>query len=156
MSLAMEVGGWDAEWIAEDWHMGIKCFLLTLGRTSVQPVLLPTINYSPEANSWMETIHARYAQAKRHALGLSDLAYYFMMLPLIFVRLSSDRQNGAGLADFWSLTIRGLPYLVKLVNTHIIIGIMATYAVLDAILKKVMVVFLDHSITGIFERTFFV
>merc|ERR1719174_2738137 len=102
LELAQRVGGWDAEWIAEDWHMGIKCFLLTLGRSQVKPVALPTLNYSPEAETWLGTCHARFVQAKRHALGFSDLSYYFMMLPLIFLHLSQpSRTDGANLADFW-------------------------------------------------------
>merc|ERR1719217_1597714 len=72
-ALASRVGGWDTEWIAEDWHMGIKCFLLTLGECRVEPVMLPTINYTPEDTTWWSTLLARWTQAKRHALGFSDL-----------------------------------------------------------------------------------
>jgi hypothetical protein len=155
LALANEVGGWDAEWIAEDWHMGIKCFLMTLGRSTVQPVLLPTINYSPETNTWTGTIHARFEQAKRHALGFSDLAYYFMVLPLIFVRVSSGRHASATLADFWSLLFKGMPYLIRFVNVHVLLGIMVSYAFLDTTLKHVMVLMLNQSFSGLFERTFF-
>merc|ERR1711874_33377 len=89
LQLAIRVGGWDADWIAEDWHMGIKCFLMTLGQSRIQPIFLPTINYMPEDKTWLSTLHARWSQAKRHALGFSDMSYYFMMLPLLFCHLNS-------------------------------------------------------------------
>jgi hypothetical protein len=154
-ALANEVGGWDAEWIAEDWHMGIKCFLLTLGRSHVQPVLLPTINYTPEDDTWLGTVSARFTQAQRHALGFSDLVYYFMMLPLILTHLHTVKQPGAGLEDFWKLFFGGIPYLIKIVNVHVVVGIMSLYALLDTVLKKVMLFILGHSISELFDRTFF-
>lgn len=152
------VGGWDAEWIAEDWHMGIKCFLLTLGRSEVKPVALPTLNYSPEADTWMKTCEARFVQAKRHALGFSDLSYYFMMLPLIFLHLSTvKRKDGADLADFWRLFFSGLAHVVRLVNTHVILGILTLYAVFDMVLKQLMLALMQQArgIEGLFSRTFF-
>lgn len=159
--LAHKVGGWDAEWIAEDWHMGIKCFLFTLGRSEVVPVALPTLNYSPEAATWMGTCNARFIQAKRHALGFSDLSYYFMMLPLIFLHLTTvKREDGANLSDFWRLVFAGLALIVRLVNTHVVLGILTLYAVFDMILKQIMIAMMGRSafgrgIEGLFERTFF-
>mmetsp|Transcript_46783 Transcript_46783/g.74633 ORF Transcript_46783/g.74633 Transcript_46783/m.74633 type:complete len:706 (+) Transcript_46783:80-2197(+) len=154
-ALANEVGGWDAEWIAEDWHMGIKCFLMTLGRCQVQPVLLPTINYTPEAETWLGTVQARFTQAQRHALGFSDLVYYFMMLPLILTHLHTLKRPGAGLEAFWKLFFSGIPHLIKFVNVHVVVGIMSLYALLDTVLKKIMLVILGHSISELFDRTFF-
>lgn len=132
--LADSVCGWDAEWIAEDWHMGIKCFLLTLGRTKVEPILVPTINYTPEEETWIGTVNARWIQAKRHALGFSDLAYFFMMLPLITAHL---RAAGRG-NEVWSLFVSGIPYIIRLVNTHVIIGVMTLYMVIAMILRCTM------------------
>ena len=37
-SRARQVGGWDVQWIAEDYHMGIKCFLMTLGDLAAEQV----------------------------------------------------------------------------------------------------------------------
>mmetsp|Transcript_6006 Transcript_6006/g.9777 ORF Transcript_6006/g.9777 Transcript_6006/m.9777 type:complete len:775 (-) Transcript_6006:147-2471(-) len=158
LELATKVGGWDAEWIAEDWHMGLKCFLFTLGRSRVKPIALPLLNYSPESETWSDTCRARWVQAKRHALGISDLSYYFMMLPLIFLHLSSvKRADGANLGDFWRLFVTGLALVVRLVNTHVILGILTMYAVFDTILKQVMLNFLGEArgIGGLFDRTFF-
>ena len=79
--LAKKVGGWDPDWISEDWHMFLKCFLNTGGRVSVVPILLPVINYTPEDASWWGTIWARWTQAKRHALGIAEMVYYLSSLP---------------------------------------------------------------------------
>merc|ERR1719453_2531962 len=102
--------------------MGIKCFLFTLGRSQVKPIELATLNYSPEADTWVGTVHARFVQAKRHALGFSDLSYYFMMLPLIFLHLhSAPREDGVetqkredrpDLSDFWRLFCTGLALII--------------------------------------------
>lgn len=73
------------------WHPNSRCFLMTLGRTSVEPVLSPVVNYVPEKTddkthetAWWGTCMARWTQLQRHALGFSDFSYYFMMLPLVF------------------------------------------------------------------------
>eukprot|EP00927_Polykrikos_kofoidii_P059368 TRINITY_DN5452_c0_g2_i1.p1 TRINITY_DN5452_c0_g2~~TRINITY_DN5452_c0_g2_i1.p1 ORF type:complete len:973 (+),score=143.84 TRINITY_DN5452_c0_g2_i1:146-3064(+) len=139
--LAWRVGGWDAEWIAEDWHMGIKCFLLTLGECVVEPILLPTVNYTPEDTSWYATIVARWVQAKRHALGFSDLTYYFMMLPLVFghcVTTTSEDGSLKGLANFWNMLLKGFVLCMKIVNVHVILGVLSTYCALTAALKLIM------------------
>jgi hypothetical protein len=61
-NLAKNVGGWDPDWISEDWHMFLKCFLHTGGRVGVQPILLPIVNYTPEDKTWVGTVWARWIQ----------------------------------------------------------------------------------------------
>jgi uncharacterized protein YhhL (DUF1145 family) len=155
LGLAEHVGGWDPEWIAEDWHMGVKCFLLTLGESEVQPILLPTINYMPEDDSWLSTCWARWAQAKRHALGFSDMTYYFMMLPLVFTQLSRPRDDGKDLRDFWKLYFNGLAYVARLVNTHAVVGIMSLYMAISFFLKNVMIILLQNvrHVGELFDRS---
>lgn len=155
--LATGVGGWDPEWIAEDWHMGIKCFLLTLGQSQVRPIFLPAVNYMPEDNTWTGTIYARWAQAKRHALGFSDMSYYFMMLPLMYATLSKGGPHQHNLRDFWMLFINGISYLVRLINTHVIIGVMSVYMVMGFLLKNVMRFMLGdfRGISELFDRSGF-
>lgn len=154
IDLARHVGGWDPEWIAEDWHMGIKCFLLTMGRCSVHPVLLPTCNYTPEDDTWWKTVQARWSQAKRHALGFSDLSYYFMMLPLMCVRIldgsgksstSDTSDNSTGSQRFWAMHFYGLAVIVRLVNVHVIIGLITTYGALQMGIKVFMFVLIPES-----------
>ncbi|CAK0889085.1 unnamed protein product [Prorocentrum cordatum] len=161
--LAAYVGGWDPDWIAEDYHMGIKCFLLTFGRTRLEPILVPTLNYTPEDTTWVGTCQARWAQAKRHALGISDVAYYFTMLPLLF-SLAVDRArmgNGnAKFLQFWYMATTGLSLLVKLVNLHVMIGMLSIYGVSETLLRTIMLS-LFHEMPGrtpflLFSRTHFV
>mmetsp|Transcript_8659 Transcript_8659/g.21826 ORF Transcript_8659/g.21826 Transcript_8659/m.21826 type:complete len:795 (-) Transcript_8659:46-2430(-) len=130
MQLAQHVGGWDPCWIAEDWHMGLKCFFMTKGKSSVQPIMLPTLNYTPEENSWFGTVLARWTQAKRHALGFSDLSYYFMVMPLLFndsLSHPNGHQRAAALRDLLSMTLTGCAIMVKFVNTHVMLGISWVY-----------------------------
>jgi len=155
LSLVRRVGGWDAEWIAEDWHMGIKCFLMTLGRSIVEPIFSPTMNYTPEAETWLATVHARWVQAKRHALGFSDMTYYFMMLPLLFGHAASKGSNLQSLQQFWRMATYGITVLIKLVNVHVVIGLLTTYGLVTALLRVVMLAMMseDRYISQLFSRT---
>mmetsp|Transcript_49121 Transcript_49121/g.126688 ORF Transcript_49121/g.126688 Transcript_49121/m.126688 type:complete len:807 (-) Transcript_49121:101-2521(-) len=144
MHLARRVGGWDAEWIAEDWHMGIKCFLMTLGECGVEPLLLPTANYTPEDSTYLKTVNARWAQAKRHALGFSDMAYFFQMIPLIFCHAVNDASfDRNSLHKFWSMIVYGLAMIIKLTNVHVIIGVISTYGAICLGLKFLMEVLMS-------------
>jgi len=142
MSLARDVGGWDPDWIAEDYHMGIKCFLMTLGRSRVEPIMLATMNYVPEEDdSWWGTCMARWTQLKRHALGFSDFSYYFMMLPLVFAYVTTQAANNKGMEGmvaFWRMLCQGTTLLVRLLNVHVLIGVLSTYGVLEVLLKFLM------------------
>jgi len=139
LNLARRVGGWDPEWIAEDWHMGIKCFMLTLGRCRVQPVMLPTLNYTPEDCTWWSTIMARWSQAKRHSLGFSDLSYYFMMLPLVFRHVkNSEGKMGPRSHELLKMIGYGFLILTKLSNVHIILGVSWFYNMVDFVLVLCM------------------
>jgi len=145
MNLARRVGGWDPEWIAEDYHMGLKCFLMTMGESKVEPILLPTVNYVPEeTGSWWGTVMARWTQAKRHALGFSDFAYFFMMLPLVFgyaaAKVKEERRI-EGLHGFWRMATLGTTLIIRLVNIHVLLGVLSTYGALEALLKVVMRLF---------------
>jgi len=160
LELATRVGGWDAKWIAEDWHMGIKCFLMTLGHATVKPLWLPTMNYSPEGDTWWSTVMARWSQAKRHALGFSDFSYYFMMLPLIFAYAStapSKTGEAAHLRKFWAMLLRGMTIMIRMVNTHVAMGIISIYSVIVFILRFSMIVALpaDRHVELLWHRTLF-
>lgn len=153
MTLARDVGGWDVEWIAEDYHMGIKCFLMTLGKTSVEPIMSPVINYVPEKTddvtketAWWGTCMARWTQLQRHALGFSDFSYYFMMLPLVFsFSTSSSSRDDEGLRGFWRMLFCGTTLLVRLVNVHVLIGVLSTYGAMEFSLRVLMQVFFGDS-----------
>lgn len=169
MKLAAQVGGWDAEWIAEDYHMGLKCFLMTSGQSSVEALHLPIINYVPEEEGqWWATCLARWTQAKRHALGFSDLTYFFMMLPLVIAHTTSSaavawdapcevQTNGhlvRGKANSLNMIIRGLTLTVRLVNTHVLLGVLSSYGVLAVLLKVCMWFYFapDRHVTFLFSE----
>eukprot|EP00929_Paragymnodinium_shiwhaense_P124435 TRINITY_DN9991_c0_g1_i1.p1 TRINITY_DN9991_c0_g1~~TRINITY_DN9991_c0_g1_i1.p1 ORF type:complete len:919 (+),score=185.41 TRINITY_DN9991_c0_g1_i1:146-2902(+) len=136
MVLAKQVGGWDSEWIAEDWHMGIKCFLSTYGGSCVKPLWLPIINYTPEDSCWTSTLQARWTQAKRHALGFSDLAYVFMTLPLLAGR-KADSAGAAG-GCFWRVLLASVSPVLRLVNCHVILGVLTTYTAFMNLLQLLL------------------
>lgn len=91
--LAKGVNGWDPDFISEDWHMALKCFFATGGRLKVTPIFLAILNYAPEGESWFETISARWVQAKRHALGFSEMVYIADHLPRIVRSIKDSRQR---------------------------------------------------------------
>jgi len=160
-ALAWRVGGWDPGWIAEDWHMGIKCFLMTLGQCVIEPILLPTVNYTPEDTTWYTTVVARWTQAKRHALGFSDLTYYFKTLPLVFghcVSTPSEDGSLSGLASFWNMLFKGFLVCMKIVNVHVLLGVLTTYCVLTAALKLTMTELFrpDRNIMSLFTQMDFI
>lgn len=159
LELARRVGGFDAEWIGEDWHMGIKCYLLTMGLARVKPILLPICNFTPEDTTWWGTVIARWSQAKRHALGFSDIAYYFMMLPLMYAYASSRSSESRGkyILAFWGTAINGLRLVVRLINVHVIIGVITTYGVLEFTFRIGMEIFMhkERRISELWLRTGF-
>jgi len=143
LELARQVGGWDSEWIAEDWHMGIKCYLMTLGQVQVVPIMVPTVNYTPEDSTYWKTIVARWNQAKRHALGFSDMSYFFMMIPLIFSYIVSSGRRPAWnedmtLRSFWVMFCSSYKYVCRLVNVHVLIGTLTTFGAINFALRFVM------------------
>lgn len=91
--LASAVKGWDPDWISEDWHMALKCFLSTQGRVKVSPIFLPILNYAPEGDSLYGTLMARWDQAKRHALGYSELVYWAFHFGRVYGSVESGSER---------------------------------------------------------------
>jgi len=79
LALADGVGYWDGDAIAEDWHMFLKCFFRRWGRVSVEPIYLPVSADAALARGLWRTALNRYEQLKRHAWGVSDVAYAVRM-----------------------------------------------------------------------------
>jgi Glycosyl transferase family group 2 len=88
MSLAEDVGGWDADVnaIGEDMHMLLKCFFLTNGQTTTRTVfsaasqcnITGRSNKDRTCTSLMPdfyTIYMRYKQGLRHMWGSLDSGY---------------------------------------------------------------------------------
>jgi len=136
-SLAKSVGGWDPDWISEDWHMALKCFLCTGGRLKIAPIFLPVLNNTPEGTTWLQTVQARWIQAKRHALGFSELVYLNEHLPYVFKRIDGCWHRAVFV---W----RAAFLMLKLLMIHLFIALFWVVAPLNGI---VVAYFNHHQLT---------
>jgi len=68
-------GYWDPDMIPEDWHIFLQAFFVSGGKSSVDPIFLPTIVDAPDGNSYFSALKNRYNQCVRHAWGAIDIAY---------------------------------------------------------------------------------
>jgi len=114
-NLAQYVGGWDPDWISEDWHMFLKCFLNTGGEVSVDAIMLPVVNYTPEDETYWKSLMARWEQSKRHALGISEMVYFLSALPDAYYAIRNQRK-------FMYFFLRGTLVMYKILVTHIEMG----------------------------------
>jgi hypothetical protein len=136
--LAKAVDGWDPDWISEDWHMCAKCFLASMGRLKVTPIFLPILNYAPEGSSYWETLEARWAQGKRHALGVSELVYFVSTMP----SLLCDRDS-FGLQRRLHLALHGTFMWMKMAWIHQSMAVATIMSVMNGI---VITYFYRHNV----------
>jgi len=137
-SLALAVNGWDPDWISEDWHMGLKCFLATGARMKIQPIFLAVLNYAPEGENFLETVHARWVQAKRHALGFSELVFFQEHFGRVMMSVEGRWQK---LVFIW----RAFFLWTKMVLIH---SIMATMCFLAPLNGALIAYFCQREIAG--------
>lgn len=123
LALASAVGGWDPDHLAEDWHMYAKCNLMTAGRLRCQPIFLPLLNYTPEEDTYLGTCRSRWEQAKRHALGVSEVVYVIQSLYLGMLEVRGWTHR---VAFLWRL----VPMLGKFSQVHFMNGMSAVLNVL--------------------------
>lgn len=69
------VGYWDTDMIPEDWHIFLQTFFGTGGKTTVEPIFLPTIVDAPSGDNFFHALKNRYHQCLRHAWGAIDIPY---------------------------------------------------------------------------------
>jgi hypothetical protein len=87
------VDGWDADVIAEDHHMYMKCMFASfweeifsikrienISKLQLRPVWLPVTSYLAEdpSGQWYDTCYARFQQARRHSQGVAELSYLLL------------------------------------------------------------------------------
>lgn len=99
--LAVEVNYWDTAVVAEDWHMFLRCFIGTAGKTRVETIYLPTRgNPVYGSNVWHSWANF-YNQQLRHAWGILDIGYLIQQwnrrpsVPLVkrlarFIKITHD------------------------------------------------------------------
>lgn len=87
------VRGWDGDVIAEDHHMFVKCYMAPMWESAhatekknikpkvrLNPVYLPALGFMAESadGSYVNSLSARFAQARRHSQGIAELGYVLL------------------------------------------------------------------------------
>jgi len=77
MSLRLldSIGYWDADVIADEWHMYIKSYFQRDGDIRLQPILLPFYASATTGDTLLQAIKERYLQTLRHAWGAKEIGY---------------------------------------------------------------------------------
>lgn len=103
-------GGFDVNNIAEDVRAYLKAFHGFSGETKTKMIFLPTLNYLVENNTIYTSIMDRYTQAKRHAWGILEYAYFY------------QKMVEKGISKFYCNSVRGLIHtlllMFRLVEPH--------------------------------------
>jgi len=68
-------GYWDADVIADEWHMFIKAFFARNGEIHLEPVFLPFLADATTGVNLWDAIKNRYSQTLRHAWGSKEVGY---------------------------------------------------------------------------------
>lgn len=130
LMMASAVGGWDPDYISEDWHMFAKCALMTEGRARCKPIFLPLLNYAPEEETCWGTVTSRWTQATRHALGVSEVVYVVTGMYVGMLELGSPWRSIL-------FIYRMLPVLGKFISVHFVVSTLAFWPLLSHILINV-------------------
>jgi hypothetical protein len=77
MSLRLldSLGYWDADVIADEWHMYIKSYFKRDGDIRLQEILLPFYASATTGNTIIQAVKERYLQTLRHAWGAKEIGY---------------------------------------------------------------------------------
>jgi hypothetical protein len=80
--LAHRVKYWDAgpEAIGEDMHMSLKCWTYLQMELIMIPIYIPASSSNVQGDTYIESLWARFEQAKRHLWGALDFGYAFSSL----------------------------------------------------------------------------
>jgi len=74
-NLLEETDFWDVDVVAEDWHLFFKAFFTHKGKVDLESVFLPLHADAVEGQGYWQSIMAQYAQNRRWAWGVTDIAY---------------------------------------------------------------------------------
>lgn len=127
LMLASAVGGWDPDFISEDWHMTAKTKLMTEGRAKCRPIYLPLMNYAPEEETVWGTVQSRWTQAKRHALGVSEIVF-------VSTKMYIGMCECGSLSRALVFMYRMLPLLGKFISVHFVVATLAFWPLLSHLL----------------------
>ncbi|NDJ84702.1 MAG: glycosyltransferase [Chloroflexi bacterium] len=68
-------GYWDADVIADEWHMYIKAYFKREGDMVLRPIYLPFLASATGGSGIWDSIKQRYRQTLRHAWGAKEIGY---------------------------------------------------------------------------------
>lgn len=68
-------GYWDADVIADEWHMYIKAYFVRDGDMALRPIFLPFLGSATGGTSLLDSFKQRYQQTLRHAWGAKEIGY---------------------------------------------------------------------------------
>jgi len=123
------VGDFDPDWVSEDWHIGCKLRLATLGKCQFRPIFLPVINYGPEDETWVKTMYQRWQQMKRHALAYTELTYVWASIPLAWESLATHPNRFSKMGTYmWQCVI---PLSLKIIAVHSLVGLLVLFLPLN-------------------------
>jgi hypothetical protein len=66
---------WDADVIADEWHMFIKAYFSRDGKVKLERVFLPFLATAVTGETFWEALKNRYQQSLRHAWGSKEVGY---------------------------------------------------------------------------------
>lgn len=75
LRLLESAGYWDADVIADEWHMYLKSYFRRGGDQRLQPVFLPFLASATTGSTMGQAIRERYQQTFRHAWGAKEIGY---------------------------------------------------------------------------------
>ncbi len=68
-------GYWDADVIADEWHMFIKAYFARGGGVKLEPIFLPFLAQAAGGRNLLDAFRNRYLQTLRHAWGSKEVGY---------------------------------------------------------------------------------
>jgi hypothetical protein len=80
LRLLDNVGYWDSDVIADEWHMALKTWFMLGGQQQVQPIYLPFWANTPPHQMVWGALRERYWQTFRHAWGAQEIGYTLALM----------------------------------------------------------------------------
>ncbi|KAJ2992630.1 hypothetical protein HDV02_002964 [Globomyces sp. JEL0801] len=131
MTLAASVGFWDtnAQGMAEDFHMALKCFYSSNGHFKITGIYSPASQCNIQGDSYFGTIQDRFTQAKRHMWASLDVGYalrraFYNILAPSFDAPDDKIQQIPIVAPYepFFFISKLIPILHKVAEAHLLMG----------------------------------
>ncbi len=124
---------WDADVVAEDWHLFFKTFFTHKGLVSLESIYLSLFADAAEGSTYIQSLNALYKQNRRWAWGVTDIGYAISEFwrrrreinktNFFFKFLRALEQHLFWPANWWILTLgASLPPLINPVFRYTSLG----------------------------------